>query len=80
MITGTTAAWGTYLNAGIQLAAGSNGSTGTGQNFLYYTGQTTAAANLSDMTTDMNNIFNSLALIISNFKFSFRFFSNSGSS
>jgi hypothetical protein len=40
---------------------GSNGSTVTGQNFLYYTGQTTTAANLSDMTTDMNNIFNSLA-------------------
>jgi hypothetical protein len=41
--------------------AGSNGSTVTGQNNLFYTSKATTAANLADMTTDMHNIFTSLA-------------------
>lgn len=32
-----------------------------GENFLYYTSKATTALNLADMTTDMNNIFTSLA-------------------
>lgn len=32
-----------------------------GQNFLYYTSKATTALNLADMTTDMHNIFTSLA-------------------
>src|SRR5260370_42597280 len=38
-------------------AAGSNGSSTTGQNTLYYTSKSTTAANLSDMTTDLHNAF-----------------------
>jgi hypothetical protein len=41
--------------------AGSNGSTVTGLNNLFYTTKTTTVANLADMTTDMHNIFTSLA-------------------
>jgi hypothetical protein len=41
--------------------AGSNGSTVTGMNTLYYTSKTTTAANLADMTTDMGTAFSSLA-------------------
>ena len=38
-------------------SAGTNGTAATGQNFLYYTSNTSTAANLRDMTTDMHNIF-----------------------
>ena len=38
-------------------AAGTNGSSTTGQNTIYYTSNASAAANLRDMTTDMHNIF-----------------------
>ncbi len=41
--------------------AGSNGSSTTGINTLYYTSKTTTSANLADMTADMSTIFNSLA-------------------
>ena len=40
---------------------GANGSTATGMNTLYYTSKTTTSANLADMTTDMFNIFTSIA-------------------
>lgn len=38
-------------------SSGSNGSTATGQNTIYYTSNASAAANLRDMTTDMHNVF-----------------------
>jgi hypothetical protein len=38
-------------------AAGSNGSTVTGQNTIYYTAKASTALNLKDMTTDMHNVF-----------------------
>jgi hypothetical protein len=36
---------------------GTNGSSTTGQNTLYYTSNVSAAANLRDMTTDMHDVF-----------------------
>lgn len=36
---------------------GTNGSPTTGQNNIYYTSNTSTAANLRDMTTDLHNVF-----------------------
>ena len=36
---------------------GTNGSSATGQNNLFYTSNPSAAANLRDMTTDLHNVF-----------------------
>ena len=38
-------------------SSGSNGSATTGQNTVFYTGNTSTAANLRDMTTDLHNVF-----------------------
>jgi hypothetical protein len=38
-------------------ADGSNGSSTTGQNTIYYTSNVSTAANLRDMTTDLHNVF-----------------------
>ena len=38
-------------------SSGTNGSATTGQNTIYYTTNTSTAANLRDMTTDLHNIF-----------------------
>jgi hypothetical protein len=48
-------------------AAGSNGSATTGENTLYYTSESTTAANLADMTTDLHNSFFGKAASNSNF-------------
>ena len=48
-------------------AAGTNGSATTGQNTLYYTSQSTTAANLAAMATDLHNSFYGKAASNSNF-------------